>query len=86
MQKNKIILINFFFPQMCHDRGYLVTQDELDQTLDQFKAAFGHRPSEKHPGRGDLTILVAHNDDPTGKILLKKIKEINKPINYLYSN
>ena len=23
--------------QLCHDRGYLVTQDELDQTLDQFK-------------------------------------------------
>ncbi|XP_026133535.1 DNA-directed RNA polymerases I, II, and III subunit RPABC1-like isoform X3 [Carassius auratus] len=23
--------------QLCHDRGYLVTQDELDQTLDEFK-------------------------------------------------
>ena len=23
--------------KLCHDRGYLVTQDELDQTLDQFK-------------------------------------------------
>ena len=23
--------------QLCHDRGYLVTQDELDQTLEQFK-------------------------------------------------
>ncbi|CAG2102240.1 unnamed protein product, partial [Medioppia subpectinata] len=22
--------------QLCHDRGYLVTQEELDQTLDQF--------------------------------------------------
>ena len=30
--------------QMCHDRGYLVTQDELDQTLDQFKEQFGDRP------------------------------------------
>jgi len=29
---------------MCHDRGYLVTQDELDQTLDQFKDQFGDRP------------------------------------------
>ena len=56
---------------MCHDRGYLVTQDELDQTLDQFKQTFGDRPSEKRPGRGDLTILVAHNDDPTGKLFLK---------------
>ena len=26
--------------QLCHDRGYLVTQDELDQTLDQFKVTF----------------------------------------------
>ena len=23
--------------QLCHDRGYLVTQDELEQTLEQFK-------------------------------------------------
>ena len=30
--------------QMCHDRGYLVTQDELDQTLEQFKEQFGDRP------------------------------------------
>lgn len=30
--------------QMCHDRGYLVSQDELDQTLDQFKAVFGDKP------------------------------------------
>ena len=30
--------------QLCHDRGYLVTQEELDQTLDQFKAQFGDKP------------------------------------------
>ena len=30
--------------QMCHDRGYVVTQDELDQTLEQFKDQFGDRP------------------------------------------
>lgn len=51
---------------MCHDRGYLVTQDELDQTLEQFKQQFGDKPSERRPARSDLTILVAHNDDPTG--------------------
>uniref|UniRef100_A0A914I5T1 DNA-directed RNA polymerases I, II, and III subunit RPABC1 n=1 Tax=Globodera rostochiensis TaxID=31243 RepID=A0A914I5T1_GLORO len=72
--------------QMCHDRGYLVTQDELDQTLDQFKDQFGDRPSERRPGRGELTILVAHNDDPTDqmyvffpddpKIGIKTIKQI----------
>ncbi len=52
--------------QMCHDRGYLVTQDELSQTLEQFKEQFGDRPSERHPSRAELSILVAHNDDPTG--------------------
>ena len=30
--------------QLCHDRGYLVTQDELDQTLDRFKQQFGDKP------------------------------------------
>ena len=30
--------------QLCHDRGYLVTQEELDQTLDQFKEQFGDKP------------------------------------------
>lgn len=30
--------------QLCHDRGYLVTQEELDQTLDQFKETYGDKP------------------------------------------
>ena len=34
--------------QMCHDRGYLVTQDELDQTLDGFKEQFGDRPRQEN--------------------------------------
>ena len=33
-----------FLLKMCHDRGYLVTQDELDQTIDQFCEQFGNRP------------------------------------------
>merc|ERR1711997_904864 len=55
---------------LCHDRGYLVTQDELDQTLDQFKQQFGDKPSEKQPARSDLIILVAHNDDPTDQMFV----------------
>ena len=55
---------------LCHDRGYLVTQDELDQTLEQFKANFGEKPSEKQPARSDLIILVAHNDDPTDQMFV----------------
>uniref|UniRef100_A0A1X7UMQ8 DNA-directed RNA polymerases I, II, and III subunit RPABC1 n=1 Tax=Amphimedon queenslandica TaxID=400682 RepID=A0A1X7UMQ8_AMPQE len=56
--------------QMCHDRRYLVTQDELDQTLDQFKEQFGERPNDGHPSRNDLSILVAHNDDPTDQMFV----------------
>ncbi|VDN26263.1 unnamed protein product [Gongylonema pulchrum] len=56
--------------QMCHDRGYLVTQEELDQTLENFKETFGDKPSEGHPTRNNLTILVAHNDDPTDQMFV----------------
>ncbi|KAI0207620.1 DNA-directed RNA polymerases I, II, and III subunit RPABC1 [Lamellibrachia satsuma] len=56
--------------QLCHDRGYLVTQDELDQTLDRFKQQFGDKPSERRPARSDLIILVAHNDDPTDQMFV----------------
>ncbi|CAB3984624.1 DNA-directed RNA polymerases I, II, and III subunit RPABC1 [Paramuricea clavata] len=56
--------------QMCHDRGYLVTQDELDQTLEQFKEQFGERPSEGRPNRADLSVLVEHNDDPSDKLFV----------------
>ncbi|XP_013410903.1 DNA-directed RNA polymerases I, II, and III subunit RPABC1 isoform X1 [Lingula anatina] len=56
--------------QLCHDRGYLVTQDELDQTLDQFKVQFGDKPSERRPARSDLIVLVAHNDDPTDQMFV----------------
>jgi len=56
--------------QMCHDRGYLVTQDELDQTEAQFIEQFGDRPSEGRPSRSDLSVLVAHNDDPTDQMFV----------------
>lgn len=45
------LLTNFnslkWFTQLSHDRGYLVTQDELDQTLEQFKDQFGDKPRYK---------------------------------------
>uniref|UniRef100_A0A034WRM9 DNA-directed RNA polymerases I, II, and III subunit RPABC1 n=1 Tax=Bactrocera dorsalis TaxID=27457 RepID=A0A034WRM9_BACDO len=56
--------------QLSHDRGYLVTQDELDQTLEQFKEMFGDKPSEKRSACSDLIVLVAHNDDPTDQMLV----------------
>lgn len=52
--------------QLCYDRGYLVTQDELEQSLEQFKEQYGDKPNENHPSRADLIVLVAHIDDPTG--------------------
>ena len=55
---------------MCHDRGYLVTQEELDQTLDDFKETYGDMPSENKPARNELTVLVAHNDDPTDQMFV----------------
>uniref|UniRef100_A0A2P2I0E3 DNA-directed RNA polymerases I, II, and III subunit RPABC1 n=1 Tax=Hirondellea gigas TaxID=1518452 RepID=A0A2P2I0E3_9CRUS len=56
--------------QLCHDRGYLVTQEELEQTLEQFKEQFGNKPSERRPARSDLIVLVAHNDDPTDQMFV----------------
>lgn len=47
-----------------------MTQDELDQTLDEFKGQFGDKPSEGRPRRTDLTVLVAHNDDPTDQMFV----------------
>ncbi|KAL5106128.1 DNA-directed RNA polymerase I II and III subunit RPABC1 [Taenia crassiceps] len=45
--------------KMCHDRGYLVMQKELDQTLDEFREAVGDPPSRK-----DLLMVVNHEEDP----------------------
>jgi len=70
METYKLWRIRKTIMQLCHDRGYLVTQDELDQTLDQFKAQFGDKPSERRPSRNDLIILVAHNDDPTDQMFI----------------
>lgn len=54
--------------QLCHDRGYLVTQEELDQTLDQFKELYGDSPSDRK--RSNLIVLVAHTDDPTDQMFV----------------
>jgi DNA-directed RNA polymerase I, II, and III subunit RPABC1 len=54
--------------QLCHDRGYIVTSEELDQTLDQFKATYGDKPSQGEPSRSKLIVLVSHNDDPADQM------------------
>lgn len=54
--------------QLCHDRGYIVTSDELEQTQDQFKQTYGDKPSQGEPNRAKLIVLVSHNDDPTDQL------------------
>lgn len=54
--------------QLCHDRGYLVTSDELEQSLEQFKMTYGDKPSQGEPSRSKLVVLVSHNDDPTNQM------------------
>ncbi|KAH7637645.1 DNA-directed RNA polymerases I, II, and III subunit Rpb5 [Dermatophagoides farinae] len=56
--------------QLCNDRGYLVTRDEKEQTLDQFKEQYGDKPSENHPSRSDLIVLVSHMNDPTDQMFV----------------
>jgi len=70
MEVDRLWRIRKTIMQMCHDRGYLVTQDELDQTIEQFIEQFGDRPSEGRPSRGDISVLVAHNDDPTDQMFV----------------
>lgn len=48
--------------QLCHDRGYLITQDELDQTLEQFKQQFGDKPrltTTKFDSSQNLTLNIS---------------------------
>lgn len=50
---------------LCHDRGYLIAQEELDQTIDEFKDEFVVKRGLDRPARSDLTVQCAHNDDST---------------------
>ncbi len=65
---NKLWRIRKTILQLCHDRGYMVTSDELEQTLDQFKQTYGDRPSQGEPSRSKLIVLVSHINDPTDQL------------------
>jgi len=56
--------------ELCHDRGYIVTSEELEQTIEQFKETFGDKPSMGQPSRSQLIVLVAHHDDPTDQMFV----------------
>ncbi|KAG1277718.1 hypothetical protein G6F65_008360 [Rhizopus arrhizus] len=53
--------------QMVHDRGYLVSQSELDMDLESFKRTFA--PSGD-VDRDQLTFVVQKKDDPTDQLLV----------------
>ncbi|KAM7540160.1 hypothetical protein Aperf_G00000027821 [Anoplocephala perfoliata] len=45
--------------KMCRDRGYLVMEKELEQTLEEFKETVGDPPERKN-----LLMVVNHEEDP----------------------
>lgn len=49
--------------QMLADRGYLVSQEDLNLSKDDFRNRFGENPRKE-----DLTILVPKQDDPTEQV------------------
>ncbi|KAL1915542.1 uncharacterized protein VTP21DRAFT_6666 [Calcarisporiella thermophila] len=53
--------------QLVHDRGYLVSQSELDMDLDSFKMQFARNGEVD---RDSLTFLVQKKDDPVKNQLL----------------
>lgn len=51
---------------LCHDRGYLVPMEDMNQTLDEFKAFHKTGP----PKRSDLIIKCTHNTDLNDRLLV----------------
>ena len=55
---------------MCHDRGYMVSQGDLDMTLPEWKAKWGDRPDEDQPARNVLTFMVEHSEDEANRLFV----------------
>lgn len=52
--------------QLCHDRGYLITGDELDESFEQFKQQY----NGVKPERSELTVCCAHDDNIEDKMFV----------------
>lgn len=52
--------------QLCHDRGYLITQDELEETFEQFKNQY----DQQKPDKSELTVLCAHHNNINDKMFV----------------
>ncbi|KAI1718411.1 voltage gated chloride channel domain-containing protein [Ditylenchus destructor] len=64
--------------QMCYDRGYSVSHEELNQSLATFKYLYGDRPS-----RNDLTIQVSNANDASEKIFVFFPNESRVEVNFV---
>jgi hypothetical protein len=64
--------------QMCYDRGYSVSHDELNQTLTAFKFVFGEKPLRK-----DLTIQLMNSNDPSDQIFVFFPEEAKVNVNFI---
>mmetsp|Transcript_43818 Transcript_43818/g.72817 ORF Transcript_43818/g.72817 Transcript_43818/m.72817 type:complete len:207 (-) Transcript_43818:85-705(-) len=51
--------------QMLRDRGYIISQEDLDMSEDTFREQFGEVPA-----REGLTIMVQKRDDPTDQLFV----------------
>jgi len=61
----KLFKIRKTLSKMLHDRGYIVTQADLNLDLSGFKDKFGDNPT-----RDKLTMMHAMREDPTTQILV----------------
>ncbi|KDD73219.1 RNA polymerase Rpb5 [Helicosporidium sp. ATCC 50920] len=51
--------------ELLRDRNYLISQDDFDMSLDQFRDKFGEEPRKE-----DLTLLAPKQDDPTDQLFI----------------
>ncbi|KAK3933332.1 DNA-directed RNA polymerases I, II, and III subunit RPABC1 [Frankliniella fusca] len=54
--------------QLCHDRGYLVTQEELDETVEDFKSLYEVTTRSDKPLRARMTMLFTHSKNNDEKM------------------
>jgi len=65
--------------EMVSARGYLVTPEELNQTLEEFKEQYGGRK----PERTQLLMIFSHQEDPTDQMFVFFPDEIKVPVKTL---
>lgn len=64
-ESSTLFRVNKTVQKMLTDRGYLLTADDLNLTIDDFRQRFGDNPS-----REKLTILASKRDNPEESIFV----------------